>query len=309
MSRGRAITGGVVLVAGHESRHGGDLWPVSASIPGAVLTTPGRPLHRAVGELLAAGADDIAVLPMTWGRDPVLIADTAQTLRWVTTGEGRGRVALCRPLGATDHLVTLLRKAANDVTESHPDAALVVTGYRSNPFDDAELHRIGHLVRAYGNGSDIEIACIGDESDIERAVLRTRLLGFRSTVLVPADFARTMPAVDVIDKVWFHGPLLPAPALLRLIGMRVTAARHSLAHGDDGISAGLLADHDHGFAHSHDVDGHPHPHSHGPGGHDHVPGHSHDTRRTEESCSAAPPTSTTATTSRSMPAAPPPPSR
>ncbi|MFB9955021.1 sirohydrochlorin chelatase [Cellulomonas denverensis] len=201
----------MVLVAGHESRHGGDLWPVSASIPGGVLTTPGRPLHRAVSELLAAGADDVAVLPMTWGRDPVLIADTAQTLRWATTGEGRGRVTLCRPLGATDHLVTLLRKAANDVTETHPDAALVVTGYRSNPFDDAELHRVGHLVRAYGNGSDIEIACVGDESDIERAVLRTRLLGFRSTVLVPADFARTMPAVEVIDKVWFHGPLLPTP--------------------------------------------------------------------------------------------------
>jgi urease accessory protein len=50
-----------------------------------------------------------------------------------------------------------------------------------------------------------------------------------------------------------------------------TAVHLAGDHGDDGIAAGLLADHGTGFAHSHgDGDGHTHSHSHG-----HSHGHSH----------------------------------
>ena len=50
------------------------------------------------------------------------------------------------------------------------------------------------------------------------------------------------------------------------------AVHGPLAHGDDGIDAGLLADHGHGYAHSHGVGGDDHGHTHG---HDHGHGHTH----------------------------------
>lgn len=66
-------------------------------------------------------------------------------------------------------------------------------------------------------------------------------------------------------------PLFSRSALLSAINLAARHAAHLLTHGDDGISAALLADHDQGFAHSHGDEDHAHPHAH-PHGHTH---HSH----------------------------------
>ena len=86
--------GRLVLVGGHESAQGRDLARLLDALPGASVTIAGRPLHNAVTSLLAQGAKRVTVLPMTWGRDPVLVADTARTLDWLATGPGAGRLAL-----------------------------------------------------------------------------------------------------------------------------------------------------------------------------------------------------------------------
>ncbi|MFF3039822.1 hypothetical protein, partial [Arthrobacter citreus] len=79
----------VVLVGGHESGNGADLAFVPDLVPGALITPAGRPLHNLLTRLLArsteAGSDPrpVVVLPMTFGRNPTLVADTAKTLRWL----------------------------------------------------------------------------------------------------------------------------------------------------------------------------------------------------------------------------------
>ncbi|WP_122817839.1 cobalamin biosynthesis protein CbiX [Nocardioides pantholopis] len=265
----------LVLVGGHESAGTADLESLADALPGAILTRPGRPLHNRVSTLLADHADHdttVAVLPVTWGRDPVLVADTAKTLSWLRAGSGPGRLVLCDALGAIDHLVALVRRAATETVKRRPGAALVLAAPSAGPFDDAELHRVAHLVRAHGTGTEVEVACGSDEAALRRAVRRARLLGAEEVVVVPAGFARTCPALDaaadpmladpVLAGTVFYGPLLSEQATLRIVGQRLADARHRLGHGDDGIDAGLLADHGHGYAHSHAVEGHPHSHAH-----------------------------------------------
>jgi len=47
------------------------------------------------------------------------------------------------------------------------------------------------------------------------------------------------------------GPLLTLSAAAGVLRARVNAALHRLGHGDDGIAAGLDAEHGHGHTHSH----------------------------------------------------------
>lgn len=259
-----------VLVGGHESAGGTDLEPLLQALPGAAVTTPGRPLHNTVSALLAARDDTVAVLPMTWGRDPVMVADTAKTLRWLNTGQNAGRLVLCDAFGSSEHLVALLRRAATETTRRHPGAGLLITAPSANPFDDAELYRVAHLVATYGTGADIEVACVRGIDDYARAVRRSRLLGSDEVVVVPAGFARSCPALDAVEHATFFGPLLSERAVLQIVDQRLTAARHALSHGSDGIVAGLSADHGHGYAHSHagesaasgSAHAHAHPHPH-----------------------------------------------
>lgn len=256
-----------MLVGGHESRQGVELERLLPSLPGAVVSPAGRSLHDRVRALLQAGSDPVVVVPMTWGRDPVMVADTARTLHWLA-GAARGRVALSAPSGSLDHLVALLRAAAVRTAVDHPDAALVVAAPRADPFDDAELHRVAHLVRTHGAGLGVEVACTDGDADLARVVGRARRLGAEEVVVVPAGFAATGPGPAALDGATFAGPLLSDRALLRIVGERVTAAVHDLAHGHDGIAEGLEADHGHGYAHSHA--GVPHD-----GGHTHPHGHAH----------------------------------
>ncbi|MFZ3452397.1 hypothetical protein [Arthrobacter sp. 7Tela_A1] len=275
----------VVLVGGHESGNGVDLSFVPDLMPGVFVSPAGRPLHNLLTQLLApdrdvsaSGPQPVAVLPMTFGRNPTLIADTAKTLRWLAAAAGTGgpapQLALSDPFGTPDHLTAWLRTAATEVRRRDPGAAVLITADAANPFDDADLYRISHLVRTHGAGIPVEAAAVGSVEALQEAVQRLRLLGSTHTYVVPAGFRRA-PTVysDPVpygtgdfSGVEFYGPLMSEKAVLRIIGERVRDTLHALSHGRTGVEAGLQADHGHGYAHSHAFEesgGHSHPHGSG----------------------------------------------
>jgi len=260
----------VVLVGGHESDGGTDLVPLEHVVPRSTIVPAGRRLHDVVGAALDAG-DTVVVVPMTFGRDPAMVADAARTLRWLATTR-RGALALAAPFGVPDHLIARLRGVARAVIDRDPGAAIVVAARASNPFDDAELRRIAHLVAVHGAGAEVLAATVATDAELADAVGRLRRLGFPRVVVVPAGFARTFDverASPAFAGTTFHGALLGAASVARIVAERVAAAVHDLDHGWDGIDDGLAADHAHGYAHSHPhdhADGHvhgaPHPHPH-----------------------------------------------
>jgi hypothetical protein len=269
-----------ILVGGHESADGADL--VRLEVPAdATAARPGRPLHDLVGEALDRG-DTVVVVPMTFGRDPAMVVDTAQTLRWVAA-RGPGRVALTAPFGTTDHLVARLRAAANAVAATDPGAVLVALAPRSNPFDEAELHRVAYLAGAYGTLVDV-VPVIGDDDETVGAALgRLARTGLDRVAVVPAGFAAAGPAVlgtVAPPGARFLGPLMGDRAVVGVVRTRVRAALDGLADGFDRIDDGLGADHGHGYAHSHAPVSprgdqghgtrHQHPHEH-PHEHPHRP--------------------------------------
>jgi len=254
----------VVLVGGHESNGGADLAPLERVVPRSTVVAADRRLHDVVGAALDAG-DTVVAVPVTFGRDPTMVADAAKTLRWLATTR-RGALALAAPFGGPDHLVARLRAVVRTVGDRDPGAAIVVAARSSNPFDDAELRRISHLVAVHGAGAEVLAATVAADAELATAVERLRRLGFPRAVVVPAGFARTFdvdPAATAFDGTTFHGALHGDASAARIVAERVAAAVHDLDHGWDGIDAGLGADHDHGYAHSHDhAGGGPHPHTH-----------------------------------------------
>ncbi|MBV2156438.1 sirohydrochlorin chelatase [Kitasatospora sp. SUK 42] len=259
----------VVLAGGHESDGGRDLAALVDREPTVhAAAAAGRPLAEAVRSALAAGDGPVCVVPMTLGRDPRLIADTARALRWLAADEGRGRLALTAPFGAAEHLIGWLRAAA----ASSEQGAVLVTAPAAGPFEDAELFRIARLVRQYGRHRWVEVALAGGDPDPAEGAERCRLLGAAEVTAVPASFG---PALrTALPGVRDGGPLLRPSAIAGVVAARTAAALHLLGHGEDGILAGLDAEHGHGYAHSH---GPGENHHHGPGeehGHGHH-GHTH----------------------------------
>lgn len=256
------------MVGGHESNYGKDLEYLRDALPGVAIVTAGRPLQTALSRALAASDADVVVLPMTFGRNPTLVADTAKTMKWLAGNGGSGRMVLSASFGTADHLTAWLRTAATNVQSSGDDSALLLVAGKSNPFDDAELFRIAHLVRTHGTGTEVEASCIGDDTDLAVSLARLRRLGHDHTVLVPASFSQASTAplgLGAFGGARFYGPIMSARAVLQVIGDRCAAAVHELSHGRDGIAAGLLADHGHGYAHSHAFEEgleHSHHHSH-----------------------------------------------
>lgn len=261
----------VVAVCGHEAAYGRALDGVVDA--GVSIVSSGRELFRSIAEHGRRGAETV-VVPMTLGRDPELVADAARTLRAVPAGE-RGTTVLAEPFGTAQHLVAWLRAAAGRVSG---DSALLVTAPSGDPFEDAELYRIAALVRRYGRHSLVEVAFAGGDPDPAEGVRRCRLLGARRVTLLPAAFALPDAPEGVgagSVPVDLAGPLVPASAMRRVLGERVTDARRRLReHGDDGVSAGLTAADNHGHSHTHPPgEGHDHGH-----GHTHPPGEGHDDR-------------------------------
>ncbi|MCC9193181.1 hypothetical protein LOC59_05885 [Arthrobacter sp. zg-Y916] len=275
----------VVLVGGHESGNGADLSFVPDLMPGVFVSPAGRPLHNLLTQLLDRGGDvsgsdpqPVVVLPMTFGRNPTLIADTAKTLHWLSAAGGTTnagpQLALSEPFGTPDHLTAWLRTAATEVRRREAASAVLITADAANPFDDADLYRISHLVRTHGAGIPVETAAVSSVEALLEAVQRLRLLGSTHAFVVPAGFRRAATVYsDVVpygeegfSGVEFYGALMSEKAVLRVISERVRDTLHALSHGRTGVEAGLQADHGHGYAHSHAFEesgGHSHPHSSG----------------------------------------------
>lgn len=248
----------MVLVGGHESDHGRDLPDLPGEWPRVHVVPPGRPLVRAVRAALAAQPGTVCLVPMTLGRDPHLVAESARAARWVAGEHDEpARLLVTEPFGTTDHLVGWLRAASGRA--GPPDTAMVITAAGAGPFDDAELHRVAALVRHFGRRRLVEVDLSGQEG-----VRRCRLLGAGSVAVVHAGFgaARLLAARGALDL----GPLLSAASVAEVVRSRVaTATRAVVAQGDDGIARALVADHERGFAHSH-ATGHGHGHGHGQSG-------------------------------------------
>ncbi|MFF2327375.1 MULTISPECIES: sirohydrochlorin chelatase [unclassified Streptomyces] len=249
----------VIAVCGHEAAHGAAL---QGLVDSAVTVVPsGRALYRCVAGL-RRGGEKGCVVPMTLGRDPELVAETARTLRALPAAERPGTV-LAEPFGTSQHLIGWLRAAAGRTPD---ESALLITAPSGDPFDDAELYRVASLVRRYGSHPLVEVAFSGGDPDPIAGVRRCRLLGAARVVLLPAAFAR--PEVPDVPgtQVEGAGPLVSPAAVARVLAERVQDARRRWRErGDDGIAAGLTAADDHGHSHTHPPgEGHDHGRGHGP---------------------------------------------
>lgn len=251
----------VLLSCGHESGGGTalpELTPLARVLPA------GRALSEAVSTALEQGPGPVCVVPMTLGRDPRLVAESARALRWAAAeAGGLHRVALTAPFGTADHLIAWLRSAALRF-ERDPGAVcgLLIAAPTGGPFDDAELFRIARLVRQYGRHRLVEVAFSGGDPDIAEGIDRLTRLGAERVRLVSAGFGPASheinnAAVPVDDA----GPLLGSAMLCQVVQARVAAALDGLARGEDGIDTGLHAEHGHGYAHSHGSANHTHPHT------------------------------------------------
>ncbi|KQX79557.1 cobalamin biosynthesis protein CbiX [Streptomyces clavifer] len=267
--------GPVIAVCGHEAGYGEALRDLG---PGVLVVPGGRELIRALGRLRRSG-EEACVVPMTLGRDPGLVADTARTLRALPVAERPGTL-LAEPFGTSQHLIAWLRAAANRTPET---SALLVTAPVGDPFDDAELYRVASLVHRYGSHPVVEVAFTGGAPDPAEGIRRCALLGASRVTLLPAAFGlpETPRAADT--DVTAAGPLLPPAALVRVLAERVSDARRRWSERrDDGIAAGLTAADDHGHSHTHPpgeghghFPSHTHPTGDGPS-HTHAPGEGHD---------------------------------
>ncbi|MDG4860477.1 cobalamin biosynthesis protein CbiX, partial [Streptomyces sp. T-3] len=207
-------------------------------------------LLDAVSEALSTGEGPVCVVPMTLGRDPKLIADTARALHWLAEGAGAGRLVLSEPFGTKDHLTGWLRAAAGKAaTAGVPRTAILVTAPAAGPFEDADLFRVARLVRQYGHHRLVEVAFAGGDPDLAEGAERCRMLGAERVVMIPAAFGTS--GADQVAGAEDGGPLLSASAIDGVIAARTAEALHRLAHGDNGIAAGRDAEHGHGYAHSH----------------------------------------------------------
>ncbi|MGW5799916.1 cobalamin biosynthesis protein CbiX [Streptomyces bacillaris] len=256
-----------VAVCGHEAGYGEALHGLVG--PDVLVVTGGRGLIRALARLWRSG-ERACVVPMTLGRDPELVADTARTLRALPSAQAYGTL-LAEPFGTDRHLIAWLRAAANRVPET---SALLVTAPTGGLFEDAELYRIVRLVRGHAAYRLVEVAFTGGDPDPAEGVWRCGLLGAAEVALLTAGFAPVeppdVPGVTAVSA----GPTVSRAALARVLAERVAdAGQRWSAHGDDGIAGGLTAADDHGHNHTHPPgEGHDHHHAHLPGA-DH--GHSH----------------------------------
>ncbi len=247
----------VVLVGGHESDRAEALHALTQDSPLTRACASGQELEEAVREALIGSELPVCVVPMTLGRDPKLVADAARTLAWVARTAGPDpRIALAEPFGTAEHLIGWLRAAAGRAavaaaraTDADPaDVAVLVTANPSNPFDDAELFRIARLVQVQGRAPWVDVAFHGGDPDVQTAVDRCRRLGARRVALVPAGFAPAAEVAGAVDA----GPLLAPSAISGVLAARIGAALDRLRAGEDGIAAGLHAEHhNHSHAHSH----------------------------------------------------------
>ncbi|MEY9886527.1 sirohydrochlorin cobaltochelatase [Catenulispora sp. MAP5-51] len=236
----------VVIVGGHEGGATVEVEPLAERGPLFRSASARQPLDEVVRQALDRTDLPVCVVPMTLGRDPQLVADAARTLMVVADGAAAGRVFLAEPFGTATLLTGWLRVAVAQVADpvQAKDLAVVLTAKAANKFDDAELFRIAHLVRVQAEVPWVEVALRGGDPSLAEVLERCEQLGAARVAVIPADFGpgSGVPRPRVIDG----GPLLNPSMISGMLATRVGEALARLSRGDDGIAAGLDADHDHG---------------------------------------------------------------
>ncbi|MBS2531391.1 hypothetical protein KGQ20_01270 [Catenulispora sp. NF23] len=241
-----AARAAVIVVGGHEAGAGVAVDPLAEHGPLLRASSARRALDATVRQALDSTDLPVCVVPMTLGRDPLLVADTARTLTSLTGGAAAGRVVLAEPFGNATLLTGWLRVAVAGAAREHggTDLAVLLTANAANRYDDAELFRIAHLVKVQEDVPWVEVAFRGGDPDPAEGVKRCGQLGARRVAVIPAGFgpATDGPMPGVIDG----EPLLAPSAISGVLATRIAGAMLKLSQGDDGIAAGLDADHGHG---------------------------------------------------------------
>ncbi|ACU72612.1 conserved hypothetical protein [Catenulispora acidiphila DSM 44928] len=250
----RAARAAVVIVGGHEGGGRVAVDPLVEYGPLLCAASAGRQLDESLYQALDSSDLPVCVVPMTLGRDPQLVAGIARTLTVLSRGAAAGRVVLAESFGTAALLTGWLRVAVAGAARRHggTDLAMLVTANAANRFDDAELFRIARLVKVQEGLPWVEVAFRGGDPDLAEGIDRCGRLGARRVAVVPADFGAgtdapmsgvtDTPMPSVIDG----GPLLSPSAISGMLATRVAGALLKLTRGDDGIAAGLDADHGHG---------------------------------------------------------------
>ena len=236
----------VIIVGGHEGGAGVAVDPLVEHAPLLRASSARQQLDGAVNQALDNTDLPVCVVPMTLGRDPRLVADCARTLTFLTGGAADGRIMLAEPFGNATLLTGWLRVAVASAVNQYDgkDLGVLLTANAANRFDDAELFRIARLVQVQEGAPLVEVAFRGGEPDVAAGVERCERLGARQVAVISADFgpATDTPLPGVVDS----GLLLAPSTVAGMIATRVAGAMFKLSHGDDGIAAGLDADHIHG---------------------------------------------------------------
>ncbi|MEY9932228.1 sirohydrochlorin cobaltochelatase [Catenulispora sp. GP43] len=249
----------VVIVGGHEGGATVEVEPLAERGPLFRSASARQQLDEVVRQALDSTDLPVCVVPMTLGRDPQLVADAARTLMVVADGAAAGRVVLAEPFGTATLLTGWLRVAVAQVADplDAAELAVVLTANAANKFDDAELYRIAHLVRVQAEVPWVEVAFRGGDPGLDEVLERCEQLGAAHSAVIAADFGSGIgaPRPGVIDG----GPLLSPSMISGMLATRVGEALVKISRGDDGIVAGMDADHDHGHGgsqwHESDADG------------------------------------------------------
>jgi sirohydrochlorin cobaltochelatase len=225
-----ATRAAVVLVGGHEGGADVAVGPSRERGPLLRAASAHGELRQAVRHALEMTDQPVCVVPMTLGRDPGLVTDTARTLMSVTAAAAAGRIVLAEPFGSATLLTGWLRVAVAQAIGplAATDHAVVMTANAANRFDDAELYRIAHLVKVRAAVPWVEVAFHGGDPGLAEVLDRCETLGARRTAVVCADFG----SADT-------GPLLSPATVSGVLATRVAAAMLKLGRGDDGIAHGL----------------------------------------------------------------------
>ena len=233
----------------------------------------GFPVVSNARELASLTAEHLVVVPASTSRDLTATTQAAQALQWMKKRESGRTLLLAEPLSGDTYAIAQmrhhLRKLAGEA------GAVIFVSATVDPFADAELFRRVRLARQFSEDLEVEIAFdeVAAAPNIAwpkpgEAEERLIKLGFRHIRKVRADLYSDPEGRQV--------ELFKETALRAAVVASAEKARHRAAHGEDGIEAGLLADHGAGFAHSHgDEEGeghsraHPHGHHHSHGAHSH----------------------------------------
>ncbi|MGO1949668.1 MAG: hypothetical protein ACTH1D_08540 [Mycobacteriaceae bacterium] len=232
---------------------------VLAGVTGFPVATGPRDLARHTEQAREQDAT-LVVIPAGTNRDLTSITQAAQALRWAQ--RSGAKVVLGPSLIDATRAIAELRRHLRSAAKDHD--AVLFTARTVDPFADAELVRRVRLAQQFSEKLLVEVAFEGSWPSVGTGRERLGLLGATAAADIRADLATGGDATA----------LFRPSALATATEQASHTALHLLRdHGDDGIAAGLLADHETGFAHSHgDEDGHSHSHGHS---HPHSHAHTH----------------------------------